>query len=241
MKMYPQGRKVSGALLVAPWLILIGFVGLLALPPTRRMAERLLLENHPVELLTFLLLLYASTLAASVARQAAKHSERVVVVAFYVAFAALAFFVAMEEISWGQQFLGFATPAVVESINVQGELTLHNYQGHNSAFELFIFGAAGLVGLALTRIDALRQITPPPVMLSWFIAIILAGGADAFTDQSDKSQLHIYVIAWIGEVVEMLVAMAAALYMWLKKNELVRGWTETCRTDLPEDPSGMAN
>lgn len=36
------------------------------------------------------------------------------------------FFVGMEEISWGQQYLEFATPQALEGINIQGEMTLHN-------------------------------------------------------------------------------------------------------------------
>lgn len=40
---------------------------------------------------------------------------------------ALFFFVAFgEELSWGQHYLGFATPAVLESLNQQEELNLHN-------------------------------------------------------------------------------------------------------------------
>src|SRR5512136_1602586 len=108
----------------APWLILASFVLLLAYPPSRPFAERLLQENHPVELLTFILLILATVLAASVARQAAMQGERIATVGFYATFALLSFVVAMEEIAWGQEFLHFETPDFFKELNVQGQLTL---------------------------------------------------------------------------------------------------------------------
>jgi hypothetical protein len=128
----------------------------------------------------------------------------------------------MEEIAWGQQFIGYETPDFVKSINVQGEVTLHNYRGHNSALELFVFGVAGLVGIALNVVPALRWITPPPVLASWFLAIALAGGADAFTDQTQVERLPIYIVAWIGEVVEMMVGMASVIYVTAMRSLLAR-------------------
>jgi len=56
------------------------------------------------------------------------------------------------------------------------------------------------------------------------MAIALAGGADAFTDQSDQTRLPIYVVAWIGEVVEMMIAMASVVFLWLKRSELRGLW-----------------
>jgi len=63
-------------------------------------------------------------------------------VCFFWIFALLCFVVAMEEIAWGQQFIGYETPDFIKPINVQGEVTLHNYRGHNSALELVVFGVA---------------------------------------------------------------------------------------------------
>ena len=41
-------------------------------------------------------------------------------------FALAAFFVGMEEVSWGQRIVGIPTPELLEAYNYQGELTLHN-------------------------------------------------------------------------------------------------------------------
>ena len=44
-----------------------------------------------------------------------------------ILFAAAAFFVAMEEISWGQRVIGVAPPASLAEGNLQGEMNLHNF------------------------------------------------------------------------------------------------------------------
>ena len=50
----------------------------------------------------------------------------------------LTFFAAMEEISWGQRLLNIETPKVIESINVQNEINLHNI-GSISVFSNIFF------------------------------------------------------------------------------------------------------
>jgi len=46
----------------------------------------------------------------------------------YLGFAALFFFGAGEEISWGQRILGIATPEAVSEVNDKNELNLHNLE-----------------------------------------------------------------------------------------------------------------
>jgi hypothetical protein len=221
---YRDTPRSTHFIILAPWLILLGSALLLAVPRSRPLAEWLLSENRPVELLTFLFLLWAAIGAARIAQLSIHRGEHRMTVGFYTVFAFLCFVVAMEEIAWGQQFLGFATPDFMKEINAQGELTLHNFHGHNSATELFVFGAAGLFGVFLSRFPALRKITPPRILLSWFLAIALAGGADAFTDQTHVERLPIYVVAWIGEIVEMLIGMASVIYVSVKRRELAEAW-----------------
>ena len=47
-------------------------------------------------------------------------------------FAALFFFVAAEEISWGQRILGFGTPESMQAANVQHEFNFHNLEAIHS-------------------------------------------------------------------------------------------------------------
>ena len=51
--------------------------------------------------------------------------ERTSTWGFYLAFAFMMFFVAMEEIAWGQQYLGFRSPDIFLELNVQNEFTFH--------------------------------------------------------------------------------------------------------------------
>lgn len=224
-RMQRQWQRFEPWMIVAgPAVILISFVALLAVQQTRWLAERLLSENWPVELLTFVLLIWAAICGFMIAIKASKHGEHKLVIAFYALFAVLSFVVAMEEIAWGQQFFPIETPEFFKKFNVQGELTLHNLQGHNSATGLFVFGVAGLIGHSLSLLPSFKKITPPLVMLPWFLLIAIAGGIDRFTDQTATDEVHIYVIAWLGEVVEMMIAMASVIFLWLKRRELAETW-----------------
>ena len=74
---------------------------------------------------------------------------------FFIVLATLMFFGAGEEISWGQRILGLSTPDVLNRINVQGELTLHNIEALNSHY----FDGTQKTGLAkLFTINTLYKI-----------------------------------------------------------------------------------
>ena len=66
---------------------------------------------------------------------------------FIIAFAILFFFVAMEEISWGQRILGIETPETLAEINEQGETTIHNL--HTSLFQFLLKGGSLLLGVII--------------------------------------------------------------------------------------------
>jgi len=66
---------------------------------------------------------------------------------FIIAFAILFFFVAMEEISWGQRLLGIETPETYAEINEQGETTIHNL--HTSLFQFLLMAGSVLLGVII--------------------------------------------------------------------------------------------
>lgn len=98
-------------------------------------------EDGPVEYATFGLYLAAALLMAVTARRT--HRLRGPTLSLW-AYAALFFVVAGEEISWGQRIFGFATPPELKTINVQGELTIHNING--------LFQDVRMIGLAVVGI-----------------------------------------------------------------------------------------
>lgn len=61
-----------------------------------------------------------------------------------VLLASLTFFVAMEEISWGQQIFGWSTPEGWENMNLQKETTLHNLALFQSVHPSILPGLSGL-------------------------------------------------------------------------------------------------
>ena len=61
--------------------------------------------------------------------------------------ALLAVFVAGEEISWGQRFIGVDSPAFFEKYNAQGETNLHNLEVYGVKINKLVFGKG--VGILL--------------------------------------------------------------------------------------------
>ena len=137
-------------------------------------------EDNVAENLQFAFLLVATWGAASVALARWRRGEPLLALA-YAVFAAGAFFVAGEEISWGQRVFGIATPEAVSEVNIQGELTLHNTFLLTPVFsfaQLFIGFLPALAALTpwqrllSPRWDAWRRaLVPGPALASYFLLI----------------------------------------------------------------------
>jgi hypothetical protein len=94
----------------------------------------------------------------------------------YLLLAAGAFVVAMEEISWGQRLLGYSTPEIVESRNIQDEFNLHNIREFGQWETRFLATAAavGLLGVIASMrlrdkgrsVPWLERLLPPPWLLA---------------------------------------------------------------------------
>lgn len=85
--------------------------------------HRLLEEDGPAEWATFAAFTLAGGLYALAARRSAEAWPRLVAVVLAV----FSFFVAGEEISWGQRLLGFRPPEVFLEHNFQQETNVHNF------------------------------------------------------------------------------------------------------------------
>ena len=108
-------------------------------------------EDRPLEWASALLLLFAAGLIGTRALSARDRLSN-----FLGAGIGLALLViGMEEISWGQRLLGFATPEGLAEMNWQSEFNLHNVQTDLSE-TLYYFGA----GVFLLHLPLLRDLLP---------------------------------------------------------------------------------
>lgn len=207
--------------MLAPWLI-VGVFGIaLALPATRAATYRILEENNVVELASFAVFVIGGAWGLRIARRFRKGGQGKCVAAFYALFAIVLIFIGMEEIAWGQQLVGFDTPKAMLEINMQGELTIHNIRGMqgNTEFLRLAFGLGGIAGVWLSAFDRFRKIGASALLLSWFLIIVVLSAFDLFDDYV-KLPRGGRAITEISELVELLIALAAALYLALNERML---------------------
>lgn len=188
----------------------------------------MLSENHPVELLTFAILLLGGIRGLVLARHTHRHRAGGLVVGFYLVFSVGLLFTAMEEVAWGQWLFGFRTPSVFNEINVQGELTLHNIrgvQGHTEFFRV-AFGLGGLIGVWLSFRQNFRKIGAPVILLPWFLIIIVLAGLDLHNDYYQVQRRFDDIVNRLSELVELLIAASGFLFIWLNARMLAAGWKD---------------
>lgn len=214
------------AIALAPLIIVLFYSGLLIIPLTRGIAIRGLAENRPVELITFFFAMAGGIQGLILVWQLRQHRAGKVAFWFYLVFAIGLLVIGAEEVAWGQWFLGFKTPTAIESINTQGELTLHNFEGFNDHLEIFplTFGIAGLIGIWLNKTRHYRQLSASYVLFSWFVIITLISAVDLFQDFVVIQDQLDDLINYLDEVIEMLVAVAGFLYIWLNQKRFAFQW-----------------
>jgi len=173
-------------------------------------------ENGPLENLQFVFFLMGAILSLRMAWFTGIQREKNIVWLFYLAFSLGLFFIAMEEIAWGQQFLRFQTPESIKAFNVQNEFTIHNVellQDRTDILNLF-FGVSGLVGIWLTRTNNIQFLSIPKILNVWFAIIFIMSVAGVYIDFFSISQQIDYSIHKQTETVEMVIAGGAFLFVW---------------------------
>jgi hypothetical protein len=213
---------------IAPFALLFGYALLIAAPATRGFARELSLENRPIELLTFALLLLSAWLSLRLAARARAHGESLLVWGFYIAFGIALFVVGMEEIAWGQTFFDWSTPESWRAINAQQETTLHNVeplQGRAGYFRI-LFALGGLIGILIGRFAVFRPIAAPALLLPWFLAIGLEAGASLYWLIVERDAGIDRGVRILSEMSELLIAIAALLYLVSNRAMLDRQWRE---------------
>ncbi len=98
-----------------------------------------------------------------------------------IVFAFFSLFIAMEEISWGQNIFGFITPEVIKKVNFQNQITVHNLNPLQSEFSIFslpfsilhiffiIFGL--ILGLFFPYRNKLRNSIIRTFIPTWYLSL----------------------------------------------------------------------
>jgi len=162
-------------------------------------------EDGLAENLQVVFLLLGSIAAVLVARHRGRDGERLLPL-LYVGLAIALFFVAGEEISWGQRLLGIETPPEIAATNVQHELNVHNSFLLTPVFSLAQLVLGGGIMLAALvpwgaflpqALDGLRQaLVPGPALAPYF-------GMSAAWRLYRYDFLYPGTPAWVGEMSEV--------------------------------------
>jgi hypothetical protein len=132
-------------------------------------------EDRVIEWWTALLFLAAFVLAIPIAVRQRRLGDALV--------ALFCLFVAGEEVSWGQRFIGYTPPSAFLEHNTQQEFTVHNFReilGQPKWILAGILAAYGVMLPLLARgrlgrrlLDVVRLTPPPAALAHWFAAAVV--------------------------------------------------------------------
>lgn len=189
-------------------------------PPQYRWFVR---EDSLAEWATWASYFTAALLALPAARAFAARRE-ILPASLVALLGAALFFVAMEEISWGQRLFGIETPEALAE-NVQGELTLHNlpkaqHYLHRAYIAVGLAGGLGwLLAPGFWRLPRLRWIAgliPPWTLAPWFlpVSVVYLVYETATQRTGTDGQEFFGCFTWGDqELVELLLATGFLLYL----------------------------
>lgn len=146
---------------------LIAALALLSKGTFRPLFAFLTEEDSLLEWGQFLFVCAASLIFAWIGIQFIRNGQRAIGV-LYLLIAFCAFFVAGEEISWGQRLFGWTEPASLAAINHQNETNIHNIRPVQRAFGFVVlFGGmyGSLAPLIAAFVRAKRERTPLSFLL----------------------------------------------------------------------------
>ena len=212
---YRIDRRILNLLLWLPGLIIV-FQVALTFPIFAAYQGYFWGENLVIEQLQFVFFFLASIQALALAWHMAKQREPLVAPIFYLLAAGVFFFIAMEEIAWGQQYLHFNSPEAIKAFNAQNEVTLHNVeflQGRTDILNL-AFGLAGLIGIRVGTRPTFRKIGVPVFLALWYSLIIFLSGFGVFNDFASVNPQFDFSAQKETETAELLIAISGFLFVF---------------------------
>lgn len=222
------GLSTSRALTIAgiPILLMVGMVALIPIP---NLFVWITAENSLLEWLQFLLILAACLIFARLGfRWFQSGQSKVGILCLLIALGT--FFIAGEEIAWGQQIFGWSTPEALEAVNVQQETTLHNI---STAHAIFVYAAmlAGLYGTVMPFLGllgwreklplSLRNLLIPPLCLvPAFFMPFAYRFSRLFLGVDDLLPRFIFHVTKLSEVSELCFYFGLMIFAWLNLRQL---------------------
>jgi hypothetical protein len=191
-------------------------------------------EDHLVEWLQIVALVVAFGAYALLARHHWKAQRRVTAALSVLAMIAIVA-VTGEELSWGQRVFGWATPAVIEAINAQGESNIHNIGSIATASRLLQFGAVGygvflpLLALFPGMPGRLRYsyFVPPVALVSFFLGPFVYWAIRIPINPTEA-------IFRVSEIMELSAYGGLAVLGWLSLGRLVLGEPASGQPSYPQ-------
>lgn len=108
---------------------------------------KIIREDSILEYIQFFLYILSGTFTIKIVKRLIELKESKFKIIAFSLLAILFFFIAFEEISWGQRILNIETPESVASNNAQGELTVHNLASLHLTMH-FAYIAIGIYGIS---------------------------------------------------------------------------------------------
>lgn len=134
--------------------VYLGIISIISLFPFE-VLKKLSVEDNLIENLQFLVLIFAAILAFKTFY--ILYRKKIIIHAVIFIFISLVlFFVAGDEISWGQRIFNIKTPESIAQYNAQNEITVHNL----SFFENFVNIGYIILGLYGASVWALLRLFP---------------------------------------------------------------------------------
>ncbi len=201
---------------VIPFFILV--IGLLMLLMPPHGLQRMTREDSIVEYLQVFVLIFGSISSIIVAKKIAFKNP----LSFVFIFSSIAlFFIAGDEISWGQRLLNLDVPSEIKTLNTQGEITVHNlhYFDGYVPFGYLLLGLYGSVAsLAVRNLKLFSKrirehLFPGNKFFALFFLSALYSGYTTFFDHS---------IGNFSEPAELLLYSGISLFiMELSRKKVV--------------------
>jgi hypothetical protein len=219
------GRRQALTLAAVPVIFVLA---LAALVPFFEVFAWLMAEDGVLEWLQFLLILATSLAYFALAARLWRRQRRWALLSLAAALGA--FFVAGEEIAWGQRVFGWGTPAALEAVNYQQETTLHNI-GNMHAVSIYAVMLGGLAAAVMPVLWAvfgdqrtrtpLRYLVVPPLCLVTAFIMPFGYRLSRLVLPIDASFPALaFPITKFSEATELCLYFGTAVFAWLTLQRL---------------------